>query len=114
MTDPDTASYASAGQDSLLASAGQNSLLASADADLLLASAQTIAERTGVDHHDVAVVLGSGWAPAVAELGDPVAVVPMAAALTARAVGLVVGTILGVIAALIGRLLGALAPTPSA
>jgi len=41
-------------------------------------------------------------------------VVPMAAALTARAVGLVVGTILGVLAALIGRLLGALAPTPSA
>lgn len=37
-----------------------------------------IAERTGVEHHDVAVVLGSGWAPAVAELGDPVATVPMA------------------------------------
>ncbi|MCV7288645.1 purine-nucleoside phosphorylase [Mycolicibacterium wolinskyi] len=46
--------------------------------DSLLASAQAIAERTGVEHHDVAVVLGSGWAPAVAELGDPVAVVPMA------------------------------------
>ncbi|WP_156750696.1 purine-nucleoside phosphorylase [Mycobacterium sp. 852013-50091_SCH5140682] len=45
---------------------------------MLLASAEAIAERTGVDHHDVAVVLGSGWAPAVAELGDPVAVVPMA------------------------------------
>lgn len=69
MTDPDTASYASAEQDLLLASA---------EADLLLASAEAIAERTGVDHHDVAVVLGSGWAPAVAELGDPVAVVPMA------------------------------------
>jgi purine-nucleoside phosphorylase len=51
---------------------------ASAASDLLLASAEAVAERTGVDHHDVAVVLGSGWAPAVAELGDPVAVVPMA------------------------------------
>ncbi|TPG34738.1 purine-nucleoside phosphorylase [Mycolicibacterium hodleri] len=34
--------------------------------------------RTGVDSFDVAVVLGSGWAPAAAELGDPSAVVPMA------------------------------------
>jgi hypothetical protein len=41
-------------------------------------------------------------------------IVPMAAAMTARAAGLVVGTILGVLAALIGRVLGALAPTPSA
>jgi purine-nucleoside phosphorylase len=60
------------------ASAGADPLLASAGADPLLASAEAIAERTGVDHHDVAVVLGSGWAPAVAELGDAVAVVPMA------------------------------------
>lgn len=43
-----------------------------------LASARAIAESTGVEKHDVAVVLGSGWAPAVAELGDPVATVPMA------------------------------------
>jgi purine-nucleoside phosphorylase len=41
-------------------------------------AARAIIERTGVDHHDIAVVLGSGWAPAVAQLGDPVAVVPMA------------------------------------
>lgn len=41
-------------------------------------AAAAIAERTGVEHHDIAVVLGSGWAPAVAELGDPVATVPMA------------------------------------
>ena len=40
--------------------------------------AAAIRERTGVGEHDVAVVLGSGWAPAVDELGDPVAVVPMA------------------------------------
>ncbi|MGV9801696.1 purine-nucleoside phosphorylase [Mycobacterium sp. NPDC003449] len=41
-------------------------------------AAAAIADRTGVEHHDVAVVLGSGWAPAVARLGDAVAVVPMA------------------------------------
>lgn len=40
-------------------------------------SAAAIRDRTGVDQHDVAVVLGSGWSPAVDELGDPVAVVPM-------------------------------------
>ena len=40
-------------------------------------SAAAIRDRTGVDQHDVAVVLGSGWAPAVYELGDPVAVVPI-------------------------------------
>jgi purine-nucleoside phosphorylase len=41
-------------------------------------AAAAIRDRTGVDEHDVAVVLGSGWAPAVEQLGDPVAVVPMA------------------------------------
>jgi purine-nucleoside phosphorylase len=41
-------------------------------------AANAIRDRTGVDEHDVAVILGSGWAPAVPELGDPVAVVPMA------------------------------------
>jgi purine-nucleoside phosphorylase len=41
-------------------------------------AAAAIGDRTGVGKHDVAVVLGSGWAPAVAELGDPVAVIPMA------------------------------------
>ncbi|MFL6082426.1 MAG: purine-nucleoside phosphorylase, partial [Mycobacterium sp.] len=40
------------------------------DPDALAAeSARAIRDRTGVDEHDVAVVLGSGWAPAVAELG---------------------------------------------
>ena len=49
------------------------------DPDVLAAdAAAAIRDRTGVDEHDVAVVLGSGWAPAVAKLGDPVAVVPMA------------------------------------
>lgn len=41
-------------------------------------AAQFIADRTGVDDHDVAVVLGSGWAPAVAALGAPTAIIPMA------------------------------------
>lgn len=40
-------------------------------------AADAIRDRTGVGEHDVAVVLGSGWAPAVDELGAPVAVVPM-------------------------------------
>lgn len=36
-----------------------------------LQAAHVIAERTGVAKHDVAVVLGSGWSPAVAALGSP-------------------------------------------
>ncbi|MGH9304573.1 MAG: purine-nucleoside phosphorylase [Acidimicrobiales bacterium] len=34
------------------------------------ASAQVLADLTGHDHHDVAVVLGSGWMPAADALGD--------------------------------------------
>ena len=41
-------------------------------------AAAALAERTGVDAHDVAAVLGSGWAPPAAAPGDPAAVVPMA------------------------------------
>lgn len=37
------------------------------------AAAATLAERTGSDRHDVAVVLGSGWAPAADALGVPAA-----------------------------------------
>ncbi|RDH77760.1 purine-nucleoside phosphorylase [Mycolicibacterium moriokaense] len=40
-------------------------------------AAAAIRERTGVDEHDVAVILGSGWAPAAAQLGAATAVVPM-------------------------------------
>lgn len=40
-------------------------------------AAAALAERTGVDAHDVVVVLGSGWAPAATRLGDAVAVIPM-------------------------------------
>ncbi|CAN3127672.1 Purine nucleoside phosphorylase [Mycobacterium sp. smrl_JER01] len=46
-------------------------------AEALLA-ADTLRDRTGADTYDVAVVLGSGWAPAAAQLGDPTVVVPMA------------------------------------
>jgi purine-nucleoside phosphorylase len=38
-----------------------------------LAAAEALAARTGVDRHDVALVLGSGWAPAADLLGDPLA-----------------------------------------
>jgi purine-nucleoside phosphorylase len=41
-------------------------------------AAAVVAQRTGVDTHDVAIVLGSGWAPAVAALGTPTAAMPMA------------------------------------
>jgi purine-nucleoside phosphorylase len=38
-------------------------------AELARAAAEAIAERTGVEHHDVALVLGSGWGPAADLLG---------------------------------------------
>ncbi|MGB6511491.1 purine-nucleoside phosphorylase [Mycobacterium sp.] len=41
-------------------------------------AAQFIADGTGIVEHDVAIVLGSGWAPAVAALGPTTAVLPMA------------------------------------
>lgn len=41
-------------------------------------AAAAIAEATGVASHPVAVVLGSGWAPAAAELGTPAATIAMA------------------------------------
>ncbi|WP_083735858.1 purine-nucleoside phosphorylase [Mycobacterium sp. MS1601] len=46
-------------------------------AEAALTAATAIVERTGVERHDVAVVLGSGWAPAVEVLGEPTAVIPM-------------------------------------
>ena len=42
------------------------------------AAARAIADRTGVERHDVAVVLGSGWRPAADLIGTPSAEVPMA------------------------------------
>jgi purine-nucleoside phosphorylase len=41
-------------------------------------AAQFIADGTGIAEHDVAIVLGSGWSPAVAALGQPTAALPMA------------------------------------
>jgi purine-nucleoside phosphorylase len=45
---------------------------------LATGAARSIAERTGVGRHDVAVVLGSGWAAAADEIGDVVADVALA------------------------------------
>jgi purine-nucleoside phosphorylase len=45
--------------------------------DAAEASATRLAERTGVDRHDVAIVLGSGWKPAADRMGEVVAEVPM-------------------------------------
>lgn len=42
------------------------------------AAARAIGEQTGVPAHDVAVVLGSGWAPALTALGEPSVSLPMA------------------------------------
>jgi purine-nucleoside phosphorylase len=41
-------------------------------------AADVLARLTGRDHHDVAIVLGSGWGPAVAELGPAETQFPMA------------------------------------
>jgi purine-nucleoside phosphorylase len=41
------------------------------------ASAAALASATGVDRHDVAIVLGSGWSPAADEVGDPDVEIPM-------------------------------------
>ncbi|HET8559081.1 MAG TPA: purine-nucleoside phosphorylase [Marmoricola sp.] len=43
-----------------------------------LEAAAAIAARTGVDHHDIALVLGSGWLPAVEALGETLAEVSVA------------------------------------
>ncbi|MGV0872945.1 purine-nucleoside phosphorylase [Mycolicibacterium sp. XJ879] len=41
-------------------------------------AASAIGDRTGVDRHDVAVILGSGWAPAVEAFGDATAEIAVA------------------------------------
>jgi len=41
-------------------------------------AARVLCQRTGVDRHDIAVVLGSGWAPAAEALGPVRADIPMA------------------------------------
>jgi purine-nucleoside phosphorylase len=42
-------------------------------------AAAAVRDRTGVDAHPVAVILGSGWAPAADEFPAPDVVIPMAA-----------------------------------
>jgi purine-nucleoside phosphorylase len=46
--------------------------------ELARQAAQAIGERTGIAEHDVAIVLGSGWSPAVAALGSPSVALPQA------------------------------------
>jgi purine-nucleoside phosphorylase len=41
-------------------------------------AAGVLAERTGVDSHDLAVVLGSGWRPAADEIGGAAVEIPIA------------------------------------
>ncbi|HZB49764.1 MAG TPA: purine-nucleoside phosphorylase [Mycobacteriales bacterium] len=41
--------------------------------------ARSLADATGIAHHDVAVVLGSGWVPAADALGSPDAELPVTA-----------------------------------
>src|SRR3954453_8351658 len=41
--------------------------------ELAQEAADTLARLTGVERHDVALVLGSGWLPAAASLGEPAA-----------------------------------------
>jgi purine-nucleoside phosphorylase len=42
-------------------------------AELALAAAAELARRTGAERHDIALVLGSGWVPAIDVLGPPAA-----------------------------------------
>jgi purine-nucleoside phosphorylase len=46
-------------------------------ADTAAAAAEALAARTGLDRHDVAIVLGSGWVPAVDVLGTAAADFPV-------------------------------------
>lgn len=45
----------------------------STSADAARTAAAVLAEKTGVAHHDIALVMGSGWLPAVDALGEAVA-----------------------------------------
>jgi len=48
-----------------------------APADLATEAAAVLRERTGVERHDVALVMGSGWLPAVDALGEATAELSM-------------------------------------
>ncbi len=43
------------------------------------ASAAALAEASGIERHDIAIVLGSGWSPAADEIGDAEVELPMRA-----------------------------------
>jgi purine-nucleoside phosphorylase len=45
--------------------------------DVAAAAAAALADRTGAAQHDVAIVLGSGWVPAIDALGPPAAEFPV-------------------------------------
>jgi purine-nucleoside phosphorylase len=45
----------------------------STPAELAADAARALADRTGVERHDIALVMGSGWLPAVDALGEPTA-----------------------------------------
>jgi purine-nucleoside phosphorylase len=49
-----------------------------APGELVRLAADAIAERTGTDRHDAAIILGSGWSPAVTAFGAPTAALPQA------------------------------------
>jgi purine-nucleoside phosphorylase len=44
--------------------------------DIAAEAAGQIAEKTGVDHHDIALTLGSGWAKAADLIGETTATIP--------------------------------------
>ncbi len=50
----------------------------SSPAELAKRAAAVIAERTGVEHHEIALTLGSGWGGAAELIGEPVAQIPAA------------------------------------
>lgn len=46
--------------------------------ELAQQAASEIAAATGVQHHDIAIILGSGWAPAIEAMGTVIAALPAA------------------------------------
>lgn len=46
--------------------------------DIAQAAADVVRQRTGVDHHEIALVLGSGWSGAADLIGEVVAEIPAA------------------------------------
>jgi purine-nucleoside phosphorylase len=55
----------------------ESSTVESDPGDPAEAAAAQLAQLTGVDRHDIAIVLGSGWVPAIDVLGEPAAEFPV-------------------------------------